>query len=208
MAIALLSVGLLAVLVFLLGANVSRERQSVAVTQHEAEADPKSSLRKAIRAHGNCIEYVPMLSLMILALGLRLPLLPWWIAALMLGVFDNPINARSAKAFLADGNHMLVVAMDEERDNLVVGFASGVKMLHPDKDAPELFINEVGVAPAYQRRGVATAIMQALFTAAKKARCRIGWLAVDEDNDGALAFYKALGGKPPERQIHIDFELT
>jgi uncharacterized protein len=84
MAIALLSVGVLGLLVFLLGANVSRERRSVAVTQHEAEADPKSALRKAIRAHGNCIEYVPMLSLMILALGLRLPLLPGWIAALML----------------------------------------------------------------------------------------------------------------------------
>jgi len=84
MAIALLSVGLLGLLVFLLGMNVSRERRSVTVTQHEAEADPKSALRKSIRAHGNCIEYVPMLSLMILALGLRLPLLPMWIAALMI----------------------------------------------------------------------------------------------------------------------------
>ena len=84
MAIALLSVGLLGLLVFLLGMNVSRERRSVTVTQHEAEADPKSTLRKSIRAHGNCIEYVPMLSLMILALGLRLPLLPMWIAALMI----------------------------------------------------------------------------------------------------------------------------
>lgn len=84
MAYALLSVGLLGLLVFLLGANVSRERRSVTVTQHEAEADPHSALRKAIRAHGNCIEYIPMLSLMILALGLRLPLTPLWIAALML----------------------------------------------------------------------------------------------------------------------------
>ena len=84
MAHALLSVGLLGLLVFLLGANVSRERRSVTVTQHEAEADPKSALRKAIRAHGNCIEYVPMLSLMILAIGLRLPLMPVWISVLML----------------------------------------------------------------------------------------------------------------------------
>ena len=83
MATALLSVGLLGLLVFLLGANVSRERGSVIKTQHEAEADPASSLRKAIRAHGNCIEYVPMLSLMILAVGLRSPMLPWWIIALM-----------------------------------------------------------------------------------------------------------------------------
>ncbi len=85
MAIALLSVGLLGILVFLLGANVSRVRQSVAVTQHEAEADPESRLRKAIRAHGNCIEYVPMLSLMILAIGLAIPMLmSKWIVALML----------------------------------------------------------------------------------------------------------------------------
>lgn len=84
MAYALLSVGLMGLLVFLLGLNVSRERRSVVVIQHEAEADPKSALRKAIRAHGNCIEYVPMLSLMILALGLRMPIMPWHIAALMI----------------------------------------------------------------------------------------------------------------------------
>lgn len=85
MAIALLSVGLLGLLVFILGANVSRVRQSVAVTQHEDETNPESALRKAIRAHGNCIEYVPMLSLMILAIGLAIPMLmSWWIVALML----------------------------------------------------------------------------------------------------------------------------
>ena len=81
---ALLSVGLMGLLVFLLGFNVSRVRGSVMHTQHEAEGDPKSPLRKAIRAHGNCIEYAPTLSLLILALGLRLPLTPWWVAALML----------------------------------------------------------------------------------------------------------------------------
>ncbi|MEO1242865.1 MAG: MAPEG family protein [Pseudomonadota bacterium] len=85
MAIALLSVGLLGLLVFLLGFNVSRERGSVLKTQHEAEADPKSSLRKAIRAHGNCIEYAPTLSLMILAIGLAIPMLmSWQVGALML----------------------------------------------------------------------------------------------------------------------------
>ncbi|MEM8988439.1 MAG: MAPEG family protein [Pseudomonadota bacterium] len=84
MGYALLSVGLLGILVFLLGANVSRERRSVAITQHEAEADPKSALRKAIRAHGNCVEYVPMLSLMILAIGLAIPaLMSTWIVVLM-----------------------------------------------------------------------------------------------------------------------------
>lgn len=84
MAFALLSVGLMGLLVFLLGLNVSRERGSVMHQQHEAEGDPKSKLRKAIRAHGNCIEYVPMLSVLILAVGNRTPVMPWWIATLML----------------------------------------------------------------------------------------------------------------------------
>lgn len=85
MVIALLSVGLMGLLVFILGLNVSKQRSSIILTQHEAEADPNSALRKAMRAHGNCVEYVPMLCLMILALGLRSPILPWWTAALMLG---------------------------------------------------------------------------------------------------------------------------
>ena len=84
MAIALLSVGLMGLLVFILGLNVSRERRSVTLTQHEAEADPASSLRKAIRAHGNCIEYAPMLCLLILALGLRSPVSAPWLNAVML----------------------------------------------------------------------------------------------------------------------------
>lgn len=122
-------------------------------------------------------------------------------------VFDDPINQASAKAFLEDGNHFLVVAMDSARGNLVVGFASATRLLHPDKEAFELFVNEVGIAPDYRRKGIARAIMETLFAEAKNHRCNLGWLAVDEDNEGALAFYKAIGGKAPERQIHIDFEL-
>lgn len=122
-------------------------------------------------------------------------------------VFGDPINESSAKAFLEDANHFLVAAMDEGKDNLVVGFASAVRTLHPDKAVPELFINEVGVAPTYQRKGVATAIMKTLFAEAKKLGCPLGWLAVDGDNEKALAFYKAIGGKSPEQQMHIDFDL-
>ena len=123
------------------------------------------------------------------------------------GVFEHAINEGSAKAFLEDSNHFLVVATDEEKGDLVVGFASATRLLHPDRTAFELFVNEVGVAPDYQRKGIARAIMKTLFAEARARDCRLGWLAADADNDGALAFYKAIGGKPPERQLHIDFDL-
>lgn len=123
------------------------------------------------------------------------------------GVFDDPINTASAAQFLRDPNCILVAALDKTKTDLVVGFASGHLCMHPDKDTPELFINEVGVAPAYQRRGVGKKVMTAMFAAGRAAGCRLAWLAVDEDNDAALGLYKAVGGKPPERQLHVDFDL-
>ena len=62
-------------------------------------------------------------------------------------VFDDPINFSSTLEFLSDPRHRLVVALD---DTLVVGFVSAVVYLHPDKQTPELWINEVGVAPSHQ----------------------------------------------------------
>jgi hypothetical protein len=50
-------------------------------------------------------------------------------------VFDDAIVESSARVFLADPRHRLVVAMDKE---LVVGFVSAVVYVHPDKPPSEL----------------------------------------------------------------------
>lgn len=55
------------------------------------------------------------------------------------GVFDEPVEPRLLEEFLRDERHHLAVAIDQGQ---VVGFASGVHYVHPDK-APELWINEV-----------------------------------------------------------------
>lgn len=56
------------------------------------------------------------------------------------GVFDNALEPRLVAEFLGDDRHHLVVAVDQGQ---VIGFASGVHYVHPDKP-PELWINEVG----------------------------------------------------------------
>ena len=66
------------------------------------------------------------------------------------GVFDGRVQARWARAFLDDKRHHMFVAME---DGLVVGMISAVDYIHPDK-APQLWINEVGVAPSHQRSGI------------------------------------------------------
>lgn len=75
------SAGALGVLLVLLGFNVSMQRLSASGKQAGAEADPASTLRKAIRAHGNCAEYAPMLALLSLALGQRDP--AFWVEMTM-----------------------------------------------------------------------------------------------------------------------------
>jgi hypothetical protein len=45
-------------------------------------------------------------------------------------VFDNPIDADLTAEFLGDARHHLAVAID---DGLVVGFASAIHYVHPDK---------------------------------------------------------------------------
>ena len=67
-----------------------------------------------------------------------------YLANVLPGVFDNPVDNRLSAEFLADPRHHLVVAID---DGAIIGFASAVHYVHRDKPA-ELWINEVGVASA------------------------------------------------------------
>ena len=84
-------------------------------------------------------------------------------------VFDNPIDPRRTAEFLADGRHHLAVAFDGD---VVVGMSSAVHHLHPDKP-PELWINEVGVAPPYRGQGVGRRLLQALFERGREPGCRL-----------------------------------
>lgn len=82
-------------------------------------------------------------------------------------VFDNELNENLVTEFLNDSRHHIVVAIDED---LVVGFASGVHYVHPDKPS-ELWINEVGVAPTHQRQGIGKKLLQEMFLKAKSLGC-------------------------------------
>jgi len=106
------------------------------------------------------------------------------------GLFDNPIDPELTKEFLEDARHHIAVAID---DGTVVGFASGVHYVHPDKP-PELWVNEVGVAPTHQRRGLGKAVLQALFEVGKSHHCTAAWVLTHRSNPEAIALYTSVGG--------------
>ena len=117
-------------------------------------------------------------------------------------VFDGPIQPTLAREFLGDARHHLAVAVD---DGLVVGFASGVHYVHPDKPA-ELWINEVGIAPTHQQRGLAKALLHTLFSAGRELGCTQGWVLTDRDNAAAMRLYASAGGDPGSHE-HVMFEF-
>jgi len=68
MSVPLICVSLLGLLLFVMGFRVSMARAATQ-TIYGGEENPESTLYKAQRAHGNTMEYVPFLAVMMLALS-------------------------------------------------------------------------------------------------------------------------------------------
>jgi ribosomal protein S18 acetylase RimI-like enzyme len=117
-------------------------------------------------------------------------------------VFDGAVQPALAQEFIEDDRHHLAVAIDE---GVVVGFASGVHYVHPDKP-PELWINEVGVAPTHLRRGLAQALLRMLLDTGRTLGCTQAWVLTDRDNTAAMRLYASVGGDPGAHE-HVMFEF-
>jgi uncharacterized protein len=76
----ILCLALLGLLVFVLGANVTRHRAIRGNTGNQMPSDPADRMFIAQRAHGNATEYVPMLAVLILVCATLSD--GWWVDAL------------------------------------------------------------------------------------------------------------------------------
>jgi ribosomal protein S18 acetylase RimI-like enzyme len=110
-------------------------------------------------------------------------------------VFDGLLEPERLGVFLADGRHILIVAVE---DGMVVGQASGMEYLHPDKP-PQFFFNEVGVSPDWFSRGIGRRLSAALIEEARQRGCESIWLATAVDNTPAHRCFEAVPeGEPPQ----------
>jgi uncharacterized membrane protein YecN with MAPEG domain len=78
--VAIVSIALLGILLFLLGANVTRHRAIRGDTGNQMPTDPADRMFIAQRAHGNAAEYVPTLIVLILVCASLSD--GWWVQAL------------------------------------------------------------------------------------------------------------------------------
>ena len=118
------------------------------------------------------------------------------------GVFDHQVDKDLTAEFLRDPRHHLCVAIE---NNMVVGFASALRYVHPDK-AAQFWINEIGVSPSHQRKGFGTAILTALLSLGRDLGCTEAWVLTDEENAAARTLYKSAGGVEVA-QVMVSFQL-
>ena len=90
---------------------------------------------------------------------------------------------------------------------IVIGMASGIAYVHPDKP-PQLFVNEVAVAARCQGRGIGKLLLTSLLRRGRELGCTEAWVATEEGNSRARALYTSAQGKEdPERAVVYTFSL-
>ncbi|MCG3134632.1 MAG: hypothetical protein HMLKMBBP_01946 [Planctomycetes bacterium] len=115
------------------------------------------------------------------------------------GVFDHPLRPDLVAAFFANPSNVLAVAV---ADGVVVGMTSAIVYVHPDKPL-HMFVNEVGVAPEWRRRGIAKRLVRAVLDRSRELGCTEAWLATEAGNAAACALYASLGGAEDEGRAVI-----
>jgi ribosomal protein S18 acetylase RimI-like enzyme len=103
-------------------------------------------------------------------------------------VFDYPVDPATLAEYLATPGHHLVVAVDGGE---VVGQAAAVVHRHPDARPVELYIDELAVAPAHRRRGIARLMLDELFVLGRELGCQEAWVGTEHDNIAATSLYAA-----------------
>ncbi|MGX6603672.1 GNAT family N-acetyltransferase [Micromonosporaceae bacterium Da 78-11] len=119
-------------------------------------------------------------------------------------LFDSPPLGAATERFLADPGHHLLFAYDEK--GRAVGMISGVEMTHPDKGT-EMFVYELGVAPAARLQGIGAELVGALAELARRNGCYGMWVGTEVDNDAALATYRRAGAQDEAAFTLLNWDL-
>jgi ribosomal protein S18 acetylase RimI-like enzyme len=117
-------------------------------------------------------------------------------------VFDEPVAPHRLAAYVAEPGHFMFVAV---ADGVVVGQCAAVIHRHPDK-VTELYIDEVGVSPAFHRRGIARRMLDAMFALGRDLGCGEAWVGTEVDNTPARRLYEQRGAEG-ETFVMYEYEL-
>jgi aminoglycoside 6'-N-acetyltransferase I len=106
-------------------------------------------------------------------------------------VFDEPVDPARLAAYASAPGHFMLLAVAE---GTVVGQCAAVLHRHPDK-MTELYIDEVGVAAAFQRQGIARRMLDAMLAIGRAEGAGEAWVGTEPDNVAARRLYDSFAPK-------------
>jgi ribosomal protein S18 acetylase RimI-like enzyme len=104
-------------------------------------------------------------------------------------VFDAALDPERLAAYLAEPGHLMIVAV---AGGEVVGQVAAVIHRHPDKPT-ELYVDEVGISPAWRRHGIARRLLDEMLALGKASGCEEAWVGTEHDNVPARRLYESRG---------------
>ena len=128
--IPIVCIALMGVLVFALGANVTRHRALRGDTGNQQPSDPADRMFIAQRAHGNATEYVPTLAVLIVVCGTLTD--GWWLNALAIAALAaralHALGMLTAKTLAGHGPLRDVGALGTYATGIALGVTALVTM--------------------------------------------------------------------------------
>jgi aminoglycoside 3-N-acetyltransferase I len=113
---------------------------------------------------------------------------------LMAAVFEEeskPLSDGYVDRLLADPSFWVIAALDGEQ---LAGGLTAHTLPMTRTESSELFVYDIAVRPAQQRRGVGRGLVKELLQAAAALGIGEMFVGADDEDTHALDFYRALGG--------------
>ncbi len=96
-----------------------------------------------------------------------------------------------------------IVALDQEE---VVGGLAAYDLKKFERECSEIYIYDLAVSASHRRRGIATAMIQALRRIAQARGAEVIFVQADYDDPPAIALYESLGTR--EDVLHFDIAIS
>jgi GNAT superfamily N-acetyltransferase len=117
---------------------------------------------------------------------------------------DPPVWEAVADLLASPSDHLLMAFVDGQP----AGFALAHELRRTDGLPRELFLYEIGTDEAFQRRGVARALIEALKTLGRTRTAHLMFVLTHDSTPAAVALYAATGGvREGEDVVLFDYRL-
>jgi ribosomal protein S18 acetylase RimI-like enzyme len=117
--------------------------------------------------------------------------------------WDTAPSQETIVKFLSNSQNILLSA---ELDEELVGQVIGYILDRWDKDKPMLFLYSIDVAETYQRRGIGTALIEAVRKLGREQDCSESFVFTNESNLAGMQLYQSTGGKRSNPDDVVMFE--